>query len=231
MSSSWRSAESGASRTRRPGLAVALDDERRRTVAALRIGAVADEPEGAARPDSGRAASRRQLDRRHAGEAAVRERQDRDVVREALRVEIRVDDRDAAADCGHGERKRELLGEQRLAARPEPAGLPGRSVTTHSASGGANGMQCAAVRNSRSDSTEPLHRSAGGVGPAPSTSKPSSPTFGWRSRSGLLGRPWACTGCDLACAAIKMAVAARGGRQAIWRDEESERVLFHTDPR
>jgi putative transposase len=26
-----------------------------------------------------------------------------------------------------------------------------------------------------------------------------------------------------------MAVAARGGRQAIWRDEESERVLFHTD--
>src|SRR5215213_7533334 len=34
---------------------------------------------------------------------------------------------------------------------------------------------------------------------------------------------------DLACAAIKMAVAARGGRQAIWRDEESERVLFHTD--
>ncbi len=34
---------------------------------------------------------------------------------------------------------------------------------------------------------------------------------------------------DLACAAIKMAVTARGGRQAIWRDEESERVLFHTD--
>ncbi len=34
---------------------------------------------------------------------------------------------------------------------------------------------------------------------------------------------------DLACAAIKMAVAARGGRQAIWRDEESERVIFHTD--
>lgn len=34
---------------------------------------------------------------------------------------------------------------------------------------------------------------------------------------------------DLACAAIKMAVAARGGRQAIWADEESERVIFHTD--
>lgn len=34
---------------------------------------------------------------------------------------------------------------------------------------------------------------------------------------------------ELACAAIKMAVAARGGRQAIWRDEESERVIFHTD--
>src|SRR5690625_3258571 len=34
---------------------------------------------------------------------------------------------------------------------------------------------------------------------------------------------------ELACAAIKMAVAARGGRGAIWRDEESERVIFHTD--
>ncbi|BBY60949.1 hypothetical protein MSAR_40850 [Mycolicibacterium sarraceniae] len=34
---------------------------------------------------------------------------------------------------------------------------------------------------------------------------------------------------ELACAAITMAVAARGGRQAIWRDEESERVIFHTD--
>lgn len=34
---------------------------------------------------------------------------------------------------------------------------------------------------------------------------------------------------DVACAAITMAVAARGGRQAIWRDEESERVIFHTD--
>jgi putative transposase len=34
---------------------------------------------------------------------------------------------------------------------------------------------------------------------------------------------------DLACAAIKMAVAARGGRHVIWRDEQSERVIFHTD--
>jgi putative transposase len=34
---------------------------------------------------------------------------------------------------------------------------------------------------------------------------------------------------SLACAAIKMAVAARGGRDAIWREEESERVIFHTD--
>lgn len=36
-------------------------------------------------------------------------------------------------------------------------------------------------------------------------------------------------GAELACAAIKMAVAARGGRQAIWREEESQRVIFHTD--
>lgn len=34
---------------------------------------------------------------------------------------------------------------------------------------------------------------------------------------------------ELACAAINMAVAARGGRQGIWRDEESEWVIFHTD--
>lgn len=34
---------------------------------------------------------------------------------------------------------------------------------------------------------------------------------------------------ELACAAITMAVATRGGRQAIWRKEESERVIFHTD--
>jgi transposase InsO family protein len=34
---------------------------------------------------------------------------------------------------------------------------------------------------------------------------------------------------DLAGAAIKMAVAARGGRSAIWREEEAERVIFHTD--
>jgi putative transposase len=34
---------------------------------------------------------------------------------------------------------------------------------------------------------------------------------------------------DLACAAIKMAVAARGGRDAIWLQDESERVIFHSD--
>lgn len=34
---------------------------------------------------------------------------------------------------------------------------------------------------------------------------------------------------ELACAAIKMAVAARGGRQVIWREQESERLIFHTD--
>jgi putative transposase len=34
---------------------------------------------------------------------------------------------------------------------------------------------------------------------------------------------------ELACAAIKMAVATRGGKDAIWRDDEAERVIFHTD--
>jgi putative transposase len=34
---------------------------------------------------------------------------------------------------------------------------------------------------------------------------------------------------ELACAAIKMAAAARGGREAIWREEEHQRVIFHTD--
>ena len=34
---------------------------------------------------------------------------------------------------------------------------------------------------------------------------------------------------ELACAAIKMAVATRGGKAAIWREEESQRVIFHTD--
>ena len=34
---------------------------------------------------------------------------------------------------------------------------------------------------------------------------------------------------ELACQAIKMAVATRGGKDAIWRAEESERVIFHTD--
>jgi putative transposase len=34
---------------------------------------------------------------------------------------------------------------------------------------------------------------------------------------------------QLACAAIKMAVVTRGGRDAIWREDEAERVIFHTD--
>jgi len=34
---------------------------------------------------------------------------------------------------------------------------------------------------------------------------------------------------ELVAAAIKMAVAARGGRSAIWREDEAERVIFHTD--
>jgi transposase InsO family protein len=34
---------------------------------------------------------------------------------------------------------------------------------------------------------------------------------------------------DLACAAITMAVAARGGKKAIWRENEAERVIFHSD--
>lgn len=34
---------------------------------------------------------------------------------------------------------------------------------------------------------------------------------------------------DLACAAIKMAVATRGGKDAIWREDEAQRVIFHTD--
>ena len=34
---------------------------------------------------------------------------------------------------------------------------------------------------------------------------------------------------DLACAALTMAVTTRGGRQAIWRKDEQERVVFHTD--
>jgi putative transposase len=34
---------------------------------------------------------------------------------------------------------------------------------------------------------------------------------------------------DLACAALRMAVTIRGGRQAIWREDEQERVVFHTD--
>lgn len=38
---------------------------------------------------------------------------------------------------------------------------------------------------------------------------------------------------ELACAAIKMAVAARGGVDAVnepgWREDEAKRVVFHTD--
>jgi putative transposase len=34
---------------------------------------------------------------------------------------------------------------------------------------------------------------------------------------------------QLACAAIKMAVATRGGRDALWREDEAQRVIFHTD--
>ncbi len=34
---------------------------------------------------------------------------------------------------------------------------------------------------------------------------------------------------ELACAAIKMAVTARGGKAVIWREDEAERVIFHTD--
>lgn len=34
---------------------------------------------------------------------------------------------------------------------------------------------------------------------------------------------------ELAGHALKMAVASRGGKAAIWRDDEAERVIFHTD--
>lgn len=34
---------------------------------------------------------------------------------------------------------------------------------------------------------------------------------------------------DLACSAITMAVAARGGADVIWREDEADRVVFHTD--
>ena len=34
---------------------------------------------------------------------------------------------------------------------------------------------------------------------------------------------------ELAKAAITMAVTVRGGKAAIWREEESEKVIFHTD--
>jgi transposase InsO family protein len=34
---------------------------------------------------------------------------------------------------------------------------------------------------------------------------------------------------ELACAALRMAVAVRGGRDAIWTEDEDQRVVFHTD--
>ncbi|MGC5586128.1 IS3 family transposase [Ornithinimicrobium sp. W1665] len=34
---------------------------------------------------------------------------------------------------------------------------------------------------------------------------------------------------ELACAAIRMAVTARGGKEAIWREDQAERLVFHTD--
>ena len=34
---------------------------------------------------------------------------------------------------------------------------------------------------------------------------------------------------ELACAAIRMAVTARGGTEAIWADDEAQRVVFHSD--
>ena len=34
---------------------------------------------------------------------------------------------------------------------------------------------------------------------------------------------------ELACDAIKMAVATRGGKTAIWREDDAQRVIFHTD--
>ena len=34
---------------------------------------------------------------------------------------------------------------------------------------------------------------------------------------------------ELAKAAITMAVTVRGGKEAIWKEEESERVIFHSD--
>lgn len=34
---------------------------------------------------------------------------------------------------------------------------------------------------------------------------------------------------ELACAAIRMAVATRGGKDAIWTEDEAQRVIFHSD--
>ena len=50
--------------------------------------------------------------------------------------------------------------------------------------------------------------------------------FGRRLLGSAMGlRPDA----ELACAAIKMAVAVRGGRAAIWREDPGQRVIFHSD--
>jgi hypothetical protein len=94
-----------------------------------------------------------QIDRLHVRERALREADDGDVVRPPVRVEAGVRDRGAAAPGGHGERVREVLG--KIPGTTTGAlGLPGSTETTHSASGGATGMQWAAVRKCRVEITE-----------------------------------------------------------------------------
>ena len=97
-------------------LAVALDDEHGIAVTELGVGAVADEPER--RPAEPVApvkaveqARLGQLDRRHAGERAGGEADDGHIVRPPVRVEIRVHGGDTAAPRRHGERMREVVGE------------------------------------------------------------------------------------------------------------------------
>ncbi len=34
---------------------------------------------------------------------------------------------------------------------------------------------------------------------------------------------------ELACAAIRMAVTCRGGRDVVWRDRDEDKIIFHTD--
>ena len=58
------------------------------------------------------------------------------------------------------------------------AGLPGSSDATHWTLGGIAAMQCAAVRNARSEITKPVQRNPGGDSPPASVSKPRSPTLG-----------------------------------------------------